>query len=59
MSEYRYIGAYEIMVLCASFHGIVKKDDVIKITDQEAEDLGTHLFEKVSVKVSKESKKDG
>ena len=59
MSEYKYVGTYEIMVLCESFHGIVKKDDVIKITDQEVEDLGMYLFEKVSVKVSKESKKDG
>lgn len=59
MNKYKYVGTYEIIVLCASFHGIVKQDDVLEMTEQEVAELGRHLFVKVDVKTTKETKTDG
>jgi hypothetical protein len=45
----KYVGQSDCIVMCASLNSRVKKDEIIKITEQEALELGD-LFQLVQVK---------
>lgn len=54
--QYKYVGDYSIVLYSVNYAGRVSPGDVVLLTGKEVEDLGGHLFVKVTEKKKTEDK---